>query len=141
MPVAFGDGYRRYFSEALADLSVDDVVAHVDTLTPVSTVHKTSGRICGRHHTLAQCRGVQNLIAQHKSRELALRGMSKPFSHRGNSWTTKKTVQFGARARTPFADRGGRSGGGKGAAGSNSGGSGVHGNCGHYGSRGSPSGP
>ena len=44
MPVAFGDGCRRYFSGALADLSVDDVVAHVDTLTPVSTVHKTSGR-------------------------------------------------------------------------------------------------
>ena len=74
---------------------------------------------CGRHHSLAQCRGVQNLIAQHKSRQLAARGgISKPLSHRGNSWRLKKPAQFGARARPSFADRGGRRGGGNGAAGS-----------------------
>jgi len=29
---------------------------------------------CGRHHSLDQCRGVQNLIAQHRSRQLVGRG-------------------------------------------------------------------
>ncbi len=95
----------------------------------------------GRHHSLAQCSGVQNLIAQHKSRQLAARGgISKPFFHRCNSWWTKKPAQFGARVRPSFADRGGRSGGGNGAAGGNSGGSGGHGGNGHHGRRGSPSG-
>ena len=96
---------------------------------------------CGRHHSLAQCRGVQNLIAQHKSRQLAARGgISKPPFHRGSSWRTKKHVQFGTRARPPFADRGGRSGGGNGGAGSNSGGRGGHWGNGHRGKRSSPSG-
>ena len=96
---------------------------------------------CGRHHSLAQCRGVQNLIAQHKSRQLAARGgISKPPFHRGSSWRTKKHVQFGTRARPPFADRGGRSGGGNGGAGSNSGGRGGHWGNGHRGRRSSPSG-
>ena len=84
---------------------------------------------------------MQNLIAQHKSRQLAARGgISKPLSHRGNSWRLKKPAQFGARARPSFADRGGRRGGGNGAAGGTSGGSGDHGGNGHHGRRGSPSG-
>jgi hypothetical protein len=96
---------------------------------------------CGRHHSLAQCRGVQNLIAQHKSRQLAARGgISKPPFHRGSSWRTKKPVQFGTRARPPFTDRGGRSGGGNSGAGSNSGGRGGHWGNGHRGRRSSPSG-
>jgi hypothetical protein len=96
---------------------------------------------CGRHHSLAQCRGVQNLIAQHKSRQLAARGgTSKPPFHRGSSWRTKKPVQFGTRARPPFADRSGRNGGGNSGAGSNSGGRGGHWGNGHHGTRGSPSG-
>jgi hypothetical protein len=93
---------------------------------------------CGRHHSLAQCRGVQNLIAQHKSRQLAARGgTSKPPFHRGNSWRTKKPVQFGTRARPPFADRSGRNGGGNGGDGSNSGGRGGHWGNGHHSTRGS----
>ncbi len=60
--------------------------------------------------------------------------------YRGSSWRTKKPVQFGTRARPPFADRGGHSGGGNGAAGSNSGGSGGLWGNGHHGRRGSPSG-
>ncbi len=96
---------------------------------------------CGRHHSLAQCRGVQNLIDQHKSRQLAASGgISNPPSHRGSSWRTKKPVQLGTRARPPFADRGGRSGGGNSVAGSNSGGSGGHWGNGHHRRRGSPSG-
>ena len=84
---------------------------------------------------------MQNLIAQHKSRQLAARGgISKPLSHRGNSWRLKKPAQFGARARPSFADRSGRSGGDNGAAGGNSGGSGGHGGKEHHGRRGSPSG-
>jgi hypothetical protein len=82
---------------------------------------------CGRHHSLAQYCGVQNLIAQHKSRQLAARGgISKPPFHLGSSWRTKKPVQFGTRARPPFADRSGRNGGGNSGAGSNSGGRGGH---------------
>jgi hypothetical protein len=107
-----------------------------------ANIHGSSSAcpFCGRRHSLAQCRGVQNLIAQHKSRQLAARGgISKPPFHRGSSWRTKKPVQFGTRARPPFADRGGRSGGGNGAAGINSGGSGGHGGNRH-GRRGSPSG-
>jgi hypothetical protein len=96
---------------------------------------------CGRHHSLAQCRGVQNLIAQHKSRQLAARGgISTPPFHRGSSWRTKKPVQFGTRARPPFADRSGRNGGGNGGAGSNSGGRGGHWGNRHHGTRGSHSG-
>jgi hypothetical protein len=49
-------------------------------------------------------------------------------------------MQFGTRARPPFADRGGRSGGGNGVAGSNCGGSRGHWGNGHHGRRGSPSG-
>ena len=49
-------------------------------------------------------------------------------------------MQFGTRARPPFADRGGRSGGGNGGAGSNSGGRGGHWGNGHRGRRSSPSG-
>ena len=68
---------------------------------------------CGRHHSLAKCRGVLNLIAQHKARQLANHGgTSKPPFHRGSSWRTKKAAQFGARARVSFADRGANSGGG-----------------------------
>jgi hypothetical protein len=49
-------------------------------------------------------------------------------------------VQFGTRARPPFADRSGRNGGGNGGAGSNSGGRGGHWGNGHRGRRSSPSG-
>ncbi len=49
-------------------------------------------------------------------------------------------MQFGTRARPPFTDRGGRSGGGNRGAGSNSGGRGDHWGNGHRGRRGSPSG-
>jgi hypothetical protein len=49
-------------------------------------------------------------------------------------------VQFGTRARPPFTDRGGRSGGGNSGAGSNSGGRGGHWGNGHRGRRSSPSG-
>jgi hypothetical protein len=63
---------------------------------------------CGRHHSLAQCRGVLKLIEEHKRYQLAKRGgISKPSLHRGSSWRTKKPAQFGARAY---------SGGGNGAA-------------------------
>ncbi len=87
---------------------------------------------CGRHHSLAQCRGVLNLIARYKANQLANRGgISKPSFQRGSSWRTKKVAQFGARARSGggngAADRGKRSGGGNGAAGGN----------GHHGRRGS----
>ncbi len=108
-----------------------------------ATTHGSSSAcsFCGRHHSLDQCRGVQNLIAQHKARQLAARGRtSKPPFHRGSSWRTKKPVQFGTRARPPFADRSGRNGGGNGGAGSNSGGRGGHWGNGHHGTRGSPSG-
>jgi hypothetical protein len=54
---------------------------------------------CGRHHSLAQCRGVLNLIARHQENQLANRGgFSKPSLHRGSSWRTKKPAQLGARA-------------------------------------------
>ena len=76
---------------------------------------------CGRHHSLAQCRGVLNLIKEHKGYQLAKRGgISKPSLHRGSSWRTNKPAQFGARAYSGggngAADRGKRSGGGNGAA-------------------------
>ena len=52
---------------------------------------------CGRHHSLAKCRGVLNLIAQHKARQLANHGgTSKTPFDRGSSWRTKKAAQFGA---------------------------------------------
>jgi len=44
---------------------------------------------CGRHHSLAQCRGVLNLIKEHKGYQLAKRGgISKPSLHSGSSWRT-----------------------------------------------------
>jgi len=120
-----------------------------------ANIHGSSSAcpFCGRHTKP----GVQNLIAQHKSRQLAARGgISKPPFHRGSSWRTKKPAQFGARARVSFADRGARSGGGNGAAdrggrsgggngaadrgGRSGGGNGAAGGNGHHGRRGSPSG-
>jgi hypothetical protein len=70
---------------------------------------------CGRHHLLDQCRGVSNLIDDHKRRQLARRGgISKPSLHRGSSWRTNKPSQFSTRAYNGggngAADRGGRSG-------------------------------
>jgi hypothetical protein len=56
---------------------------------------------CGRHHSLDQCRGVKNLIDEHKRRQLARRGgISKPSLHRGNSYRTNKPSQFGIRSRS-----------------------------------------
>ena len=103
---------------------------------------------CGRHHSLDQCRGVQNLIAQHRSRQLVGRGgISKPSFHRGRSWSTNKSSQFRARVYNGggngAADRGGRSSGGNGAAyrGRRGGGrNGAAGGNGHHGRRGSFSG-
>ena len=107
-------------------LSIDSANPHVSS---------SACLFCGRHHSLAQCRGVLNLIAQHKARQLANHGgTSKPPFHRGSSWRTKNAAQFGARAHSGggngAADRGKRSGGGKGAAWGN----------GHHGRRGSPPG-
>ena len=54
---------------------------------------------CGRHHSLDQCRGVRNLIDEHKRLQLARRGgISKPSFHRGRSWSTNKPSQFRARS-------------------------------------------
>ena len=100
---------------------------------------------CGRHHSLDQCRGVRNLIDEHKRLQLARRGgISKPSPHRGSSWRTNKPSQFSARAYNGggngAADRGGRSGGGNGAAyrGRHGGGrNGAAGGNGHHGRRGS----
>jgi hypothetical protein len=111
-----------------------------------ANIHGSSSAcpFCGRHHSLAQCRGVQNLIAQHKPRQLAAHGgISKSPFPRSSSWRTKNPAQFGARARVPFADRGARRGGGNGAAdrgGRSGGGNGAAGGNGHHGRRGSPSG-
>ena len=54
---------------------------------------------CGRHHSLDQCRGLRNLIDEHKRLQLARRGgISKPSLHRGSSWRTNKSSQFSGRA-------------------------------------------
>jgi hypothetical protein len=137
---AFADSTDKTKRQRFAEWGAQ-VAASVDGGSTNTHGSSSACSFCGRHHSLAQCRGVQNLIAQHKSRQLAARGgISKPPFHRGSSWRTKKPVQFGTRARPPFADRGGRSGGGNGVAGSNSGGSGGHWGNGHHGRRGSPSG-
>jgi hypothetical protein len=108
-------------------------------LTPMATASASASN-SGELKSLPLSTATRQ-IAQHKSRQLAARGgTSKPPFHRGSSWRTKKPVQFGTRARPPFADRSGRSGGGNGGAGSNSGGRGGHGGNGHRGRRGSPSG-
>ena len=138
VPAAFADSTdetkRQFFAEW--GVQVDVFVHSGSTNTNGSS---TACSFCGRHRTLDQCLGVQNLIAQHKSRQLTPGGISKSLSHRVNSWRTKKPVQLGARVRAPFADRGGRNGGGNSVSGGNNGGGG-HGNRGHYGNRGSPSG-
>ncbi len=64
---------------------------------------------------LDQCRGVSNLIDDHKRRQLARRGgISKPSLHRGSSWRTNKPSQFSTRAYNGGGngadDRGGSSG-------------------------------
>ena len=121
---AFADSTDKTKRQRFAEWGAQ-VAASVDGGSTNTHGSSSACSFCGRHHSLAQCRGVQSLIAQHKSRQLAARGgTSKPPFHRGSSWRTKKPVQFGTRARPSFADRGGRSGGGNGVAGSHSGGRG-----------------
>ena len=137
---AFADSHDKNKRQRPAEWGAQ-VAASLDGDSANTQGSSPACSFCGRHHSLAQCRGVQNLIAQHKSRQLAARGgISKPLSHRGNSWRLKKPAQFGARARPSFADRGGRRGGGNGAAGGTSGGSRGHGGSGHNGRRSSLSG-
>ena len=70
---AFADSTDKTKRQRFAEWGAQ-VAASVDGGSTNTHGSSSACSFCGRHHSLAQCRGVQNFIAQHKSRQLAARG-------------------------------------------------------------------
>jgi hypothetical protein len=77
------------------------VAASVNGGPATSNGSTPSCSLCGRHHSLDQCRGVQNLIAQHKQKQLDRAGttMIKPYCRGGSTRHFKKPTLFGGRGK------------------------------------------